>query len=320
MSNRSLIIHHRLMLQHLTGEMHPESPARYREVMAELQLQGLLSDQTSMAAPKAPLDAIALCHTQDYIALVKHECMNAAAEGHENGEVVLSTGDVHISPESFDVALHASGAVIAAVDAIYMNRYKRVFCCVRPPGHHACSDRGMGFCIFNNVAIGARYAAAKYGIKRIAILDWDVHHGNGTEEIFQADPSVFYFSTHQEGIYPGTGAATDVGCGNIMNIPIKQGFLANTQVLAAFDSPLGEALQKFRPELIIISAGFDAHIRDPLGGLNLQDEDFKKLTERVMELANVHCEGRIISVLEGGYDLEALPSSVALHVKTLGNN
>jgi len=178
----------------------------------------------------------------------------------------------------------------------------------------------MGFCIFNNVAIGARYAAAKYGIKRIAILDWDVHHGNGTEEIFQADPSVFYFSTHQEGIYPGTGAATDVGCGNIMNIPIKQGFLANTQVLAAFDSPLGEALQKFRPELIIISAGFDAHIRDPLGGLNLQDEDFKKLTERVMELANVHCEGRIISVLEGGYDLEALSSSVALHVKTLGNN
>jgi acetoin utilization deacetylase AcuC-like enzyme len=236
------------------------------------------------------------------------------------GETVLDTGDTHACRESYDAALLAAGAVLQAVDGVMKGELSAAFCAVRPPGHHAESEAAMGFCLFNNIAIGARYAQKKYGVERVAILDWDVHHGNGTQEIFYADDSVFYISLHQYPYYPGTGAANETGTGNgeglTLNCPMAAGS-GWKEYEEAFRSKILPALHKFQPHLVMISAGFDAHKDDPLAHIQLTEDSFAEMTNMMMEIASKYCNGKIISVLEGGYDLQALARSVEKHVHAL---
>lgn len=317
----TLIICDPIYKRHLTGPIHPESPARYDVVIQALEKAGLKKKANTAIPRSASFDEISLCHSPAYIDIVKGDISLSEAFGVIDGTFMLSTGDVQICPDSLPAALKAAGAVITGVDNLMQNNMKRVFCAVRPPGHHACTSQGMGFCIFNNVAIGARYAQSIYGIKRVLIADWDVHHGNGTEEIFYEDPSVFYFSTHQEGLYPGTGASEDsgkgAGKGYTLNCPIRAGSNSRTEVLTSFKQMLVPAMEIFKPELILISAGFDSRIGDPLGGFNLTDEDFEQLTLVMCDLAEKYSQGRIISVLEGGYNLKGLASAVVAHVRAL---
>ncbi len=292
-----------LFRDHITPMGHPESPQRYDVIV------NALKGYTVQSPRDATKEDLLRCHSGSYIDLVKREV--------EEGNTTLSTGDVEISPKSYHVALRAAGAVLTAVDLVMSGKTKRVFCVVRPPGHHACSEQGMGFCLFNNIAIGATYAQEKYKIKRVLIVDWDVHHGNGTQEIFHADPSVFYFSTHQFPLYPGTGAADEKGAGTILNVPILVSETAREEVLRAYQETLRLEMEKFRPELVMISAGFDAHKDDPLGGLKLTTEDFVTLTQAVKEVADTYAQGRIISVLEGGYNLKAIAEAAKAHVDAL---
>lgn len=296
---------------HWTGLGHPESPNRYSAITQELQTQGLWQKALRLKASKAPLLDISSIHDPYYIEKVHLECLEL-----EKAEIShqLSTGDVQICAQSYEIALFAAGAGIAAIDAVFQRRVNQAFCIVRPPGHHATSSKGMGFCLFNNVAIAARYAQKTFGINRILIADWDVHHGNGTQEIFYHDSSVFYFSTHQEGIYPGTGKLDERGVGNIYNCPIQRTSNARIELIKAYEETLPDLMEQFKPELILISAGFDAHEADPLGGLNLKTEDFGRLTKAVQKIAQKHCEGKLISFLEGGYHLEALAASACAHV------
>jgi acetoin utilization deacetylase AcuC-like enzyme len=233
------------------------------------------------------------------------------------GEQVLDDGDTHVCKYSFDAALLAAGAVIQAVDEVSTGRLTRAFCAVRPPGHHAESTKVMGFCLLNNVAIGARYAQRKHGVGRVAILDWDVHHGNGTQEIFYDDDSVFYISLHQYPYYPGTGAAAERGAGRgegfTLNCPMGAGSVEK-DYLDAFQTQILPALHRFKPELVMISAGFDAHKDDPLASIQLDEESFARMTNLVTEISEQYCGGRIVSVLEGGYNLQALARSVEAHL------
>ena len=225
-------------------------------------------------------------------------------------------GDTSVGEPSWNAALHAAGAAMGAVDCVLEGRNNNAFVAARPPGHHAESGRSMGFCLFNNVAIAARHAQAKHGVKRVAILDWDVHHGNGTQEIFWSDPDLFYGSTHQMPLYPGSGGASETGVGNIFNAPLKAGD-GGLEFRSAMQNIILPALETFSPDLVIISAGFDAHARDPLGSLQLTEEDFAWATVRLMEVADMTASGRVVSVLEGGYDLQALAGSVGVHVHAL---
>lgn len=315
-NNVKVVVHPDFIL-HLTSRGHPEAPARYTAIISALQKAGLLKPSNTWLAPLASADDLLLCHSKRYIDKVAEEVELAKTLGLNDGSLTLSTGDVQICPASMEIALRACGAVLSGIDAIFSNQAARVFCPVRPPGHHACPEQGMGFCLFNNIAIGARYAQKKYGMKRVLIVDWDVHHGNGTQDIFWKDPSVFYFSTHQLGIYPGTGKADEKGAGNILNVPILGGAGARLKVLEAFRGKLVEAMDHFRPELVMISAGFDGHREDPLGGFDLSEEDFGELTRIVREVALKYSNGRILSVLEGGYDLVALGNSAVAHVSNL---
>lgn len=309
---RCLIVADAACKSHLTGFGHPERPERFDAIYNALQTSGLL--QQERKAQRATESEIQFCHTSDYLHLVQREIAQT------QHLAMLSTGDAVICPASYDAALLAAGGVLTGIDAVLSAEANTSFVISRPPGHHACSDRGMGFCLFNNVAIGARYAQRK-GLKRILIVDWDLHHGNGTQEIFDADPSIFYFSTHQAGIYPGTGDAQDRGIGEAegtkMNFPIVATFHAREEIIAAVQGPLMRAMQNFKPELVLISCGFDAHFADPLGNLNLTDEDFATLTRLVLQIANHFAEGRVISVLEGGYNLTALATASVAHVKAL---
>ena len=284
--------------KHETGIGHPESPDRYRAIA------DTLLNFPKLKARDATVDEIALCHSRDYIELVKREC----AEGRQ----ILSTGDVVLCPLSFQVALRAAGGAIAAVDAVLNGDYLRTFAAVRPPGHHAESNRGMGFCLFNNVAIAARYAK----LKRVLIVDWDVHHGNGTQEIFYDDPSVFYFSTHQWPLYPGTGKASETGGGTTFNAPIIASPDSTKHIYSAFDE-LEEKMEEYKPELILISAGFDAHRFDPIGGLMLHEGDYRDLTKRLVNLSERYCSGKIVSILEGGYNIDALKASIVSHINAM---
>lgn len=299
--------------QHITPFGHPERPERSIVIADRLQKEQkeLLWKQPRMATK----DEIELCHDADYLALVEKEVGLLSA----NEIRLLSTGDVTISPRSYDIARLAAGAVCTACDEVLTGKVENAFCVVRPPGHHATPNRGMGFCLFNNVAIGARYMQQKYGIKRLAILDWDLHHGNGTQDIFYEDPSVLYFSTHQRGIYPGTGHASERGAGNIFNFEVPAGRDSVAKIFWAFQEKLGEVLEAFRPELLFLSAGFDAHIDDPLGRLALTTDHYYELTECIKGYAKKWCQKRIVSVLEGGYNLQALADSVAKHVESLAS-
>ena len=238
----------------------------------------------------------------------------------ESGSPFLSTGDTDITPNSWAVAVRAAGGVLNAVDMVLVGQAPNAFCAVRPPGHHASAARGMGFCLFNNVALAARYAQHRHGIGRILICDWDVHHGNGTQDIFYSDPSVFFFSTHQWPLYPGTGSANESGDGDgygtTMNFPFPAGS-GRKEILGAVEQSLMPAMKEFRPELVLISAGFDSRIGDLLGQFTLSDEDFADLTGDLMQIAEETAGGRIVSVLEGGYSLDGLATASAAHVNRL---
>ena len=237
-----------------------------------------------------------------------------------SGAHSLSTGDTDVNRRSFEVALHATGTCLNAVDLVFQKKAGNAFCIVRPPGHHAGPARGMGFCLFNNIAIAARYAQRRYGIERVAIADWDVHHGNGTQDIFYTDPSVFFFSTHQHPWYPGTGASSETGEGAgkgfTLNCPLPAGS-GRDEIFGAFRDQFAPRMEAFRPDLVLISAGFDSRNGDPLGRFLLSDGDFRDLTSFMLEIAHSYSGGRFVSVLEGGYDLNGLSHAVSAHVHSL---
>lgn len=309
------ILHDPLFLCHLTGGFHPERPSRITVILDSLKKKGLLGERNHLTPRIAHPEELALAHDPHYIALVQREAEKCRIHGWNDGTYTLSTGDVQISPDSFYVASAAAGGAITAIDALLHKKFSAVFCAIRPPGHHACFKMGMGFCLFNNAVIAARYAQKKYGCKRVLIVDWDVHHGNGTQEIVWNDPSILYFSTHQWPLYPGTGTKEEVGCGNILNCPIPAGEGSRLKVLKAFTEELPLLIQEGKPDLVVISAGFDAHFLDPLGGMELTGRDFGELTRQVRLLIP---DVPILSVLEGGYSLEALAESVPEHVYLLG--
>ncbi len=300
------------VVRHDNGPGHPEQPARFSTIMNRLESSGLMREMIRLPVRIATDDELALVHTREYIALVRREV--------SSGRPQLSTGDTDICSESEDAARRAAGCAISAVDAVFSNRAANVFCPVRPPGHHANATRGMGFCLFNNVALAARYAQHKYGVERVLIADWDVHHGNGTQDIFYEDGSVLFFSTHQSPWYPGTGDVAEQGEGKGEGATINCPFPANTpasKILAAFREILLPAARAFHPDLILLSAGFDSRINDPLGHFLLTDADFHELTGMMLDFANESCGGRLISVLEGGYNLEGLALATEAHVRAL---
>lgn len=297
---------------HLTGEGHPEQPARVTAIVDRLKADGLWQRLEPIAPQPASDEAILRCHEADYLQKVVKD----VATGRER----LSTGDTPLSEASAETARLAAGGVMAAVDAVYAGHVARAFAIVRPPGHHATPDRGMGFCLFNNVAIAARHAQAAHAAKRVLIADWDVHHGNGTQDIFYADGSVLFFDTHQSPLYPGTGAAGETGVGPGAGLTINCPFPAGAgrkEIVAAFREKLVPAAAAFRPDLVLVSAGFDSRIDDPLGGFRLTDDDFFELTAIVCDIADRYAGGRLVSTLEGGYNLTGLAAAAASHVRGL---
>jgi len=292
--------------QHDPGPGHPEQPARLSAAMS--RLPSLIEISTRAATD----DDLALAHTREYIQLVEREVAQHRGQ--------LSTGDTTISAQSAVCARRAAGCALSAVDAVFSGQVSNAFCVVRPPGHHASAARGMGFCLFNSVAIVARHAQHAHHAERVLIADWDVHHGNGTQDIFYGDGSVLFFSTHQSPWYPGTGARGETGvgagAGKTINCPLPAGS-GKAQVLRAFREMLVPAAAAFRPDLILLSAGFDSRSGDPLGQFLLTDDDFGELTLLMLELADTYCGGRLVSVLEGGYSLEGLARASEAHVEAL---
>ena len=304
-----------IYLRHLAGYAgHPERPERLTAIWNGLQKAGLLNDMFRIA-PRRVTDAeLALVHERSYIQLVRRELSSV------RGVKELSTGDTLVSAGSLDAAEFAAGGVLEAVDAVMAGKVKNAFCAVRPPGHHATPTRGMGFCIFNNVAIAARYVQRKYGVQRVLIVDQDYHHGNGTQDTFYQDGSVLYFSTHHYGAYPGTGAASETGggrgTGRILNVPLPPG-ADDVQLLQAFERQLVPAARAFKPDFILVSAGFDGMRNDVLGKFDVTPQGFGAVAGVVISLAKELCQGRVVSVLEGGYRLDGLAESVAAHVRVL---
>jgi acetoin utilization deacetylase AcuC-like enzyme len=298
-----------LLMHHRTENGHPECPERLAVIRKALDP---FKDLVVLRSRKAGLDEIALCHAPQYVENVLKLI--------ESGETELAGGDVSVCAESGHVALHAAGGVIETVDAVLIGHVQNAFCAVRPPGHHARPAAAMGFCIFNNIAIAARHAQKQHGVERVAIIDWDVHHGNGTEEIFYSDGSVLFFSTHQWPWYPGTGHASETGEGNgaglTINCPLPAGS-GREEILGAFRDRLFPALENYRPQLLLISAGFDSRAGDPLGQFRLTDQDFADLTRMLLDFAAGPCGGRVVSVLEGGYNLAGLGEAVKFHVSQL---
>ena len=292
---------------HDTGPSHPENVARW-----DAAVRGLGERPLLLGAPRsATLEELQLCHKPDYVQRVRHDV--------ESGYSSMSTGDTDICIHSYSVATRGVGTVLTAVDRVMTGDKHRAFSVVRPPGHHATPTHGMGFCLFNNVAIGARYAQKIYGVERVLIVDWDVHHGNGTQDIFYDDGSVYFFSTHQYPWYPGTGALDETGVGSgagtTRNVPFAAGS-GRDEILGAFES-MAEEMHDYRPDLVIISAGFDSRLGDPLGQFRLEDKDFADLTRLTLEIADKYAHGRVVSVLEGGYNLAGLTAAVGAHVAVL---
>lgn len=301
-----------LYLRHDTGAGHPERPGRLLAVEQRLRGETWFDTLHPLTPREADIEAVALVHDPRYIELVRHEV--------EGGRRQLSTGDTVISEESYSVALGMVGGVLEAVDAVMSGRARNAFCAVRPPGHHATGVRGMGFCLFNGVAVAARYAQRVHGVERVLIADWDVHHGNGTQDIFYSDGSVFFMSTHQYPFYPGTGPREETGegagAGLTMNRPFPAG-AGDDEVIGAFTDDLLPAARAFRPDLVLVSAGFDSRTGDLLGGFRVTDDGFRTLTQVMLEIAEVAAGGRLVSVLEGGYTLAGLASAAHAHVEEL---
>ena len=303
----TLLIHHPVFAEHLVPFGHPERPERIRVVeamLAEPRFGGLVRRRARMT----DVDTILLCHPLSHLEAMRHA---SPSEGMSRIDA-----DTILSPKTLEAALIAVGGACDAVDAVLAGEVRNAFCAMRPPGHHAEPEQAMGFCFFNQAAIAARHAQTKHGLERVAIVDFDVHHGNGTQAIFWDDPSVLYASTHQMPLYPGTGAASETGADNIVNAPLPEG-AGGEAFRAAVEARILPAIDRFQPELLILSAGFDAHERDPLAGLKLVEADFAWITETLVERAERSFGGRIVSVMEGGYDLKALSNSVAVHVEAL---
>ncbi len=298
---------HPACLEHDPGDHHPERPDRLRAVLAALD-DGAFADLDRHEAPRAEREQLLRVHPDSYV-----DGVLAAIP--ESGRVHLDA-DTAVSPASGEAALRAAGAVCAGVDAVMAGEARNAFCAVRPPGHHAEASHAMGFCLFNNVAVGALHARDRHGVERAAVIDFDVHHGNGTQHTFESDAGLFYASTHQSPLYPGTGGREERGVGNIVNLPLEP-FSGSQEFRAAVSEHLLPALDAFRPGLVLISAGFDAHARDPLAQLNLVEDDYAWITAELVGRAGEHCEGRVVSTLEGGYDLDALAASAAAHVGAL---
>ncbi|MEO6740419.1 MAG: histone deacetylase [Chthoniobacteraceae bacterium] len=298
--------------KHDAGPGHPEQPARYDAVLAALEKAGLRAKMREVPPHAVKRDDLLLAHTAAYLDLAEREIREGANQ--------LSTGDTGVGAHSWDAAMAAAGCALAAIEAVVKGEAKTAFCLVRPPGHHASAAHGMGFCIVNNIALAARHAQKRLGIGRVLIVDWDVHHGNGTQDIFYADGNVFFFSTHQSPWYPGTGAADETGDGagkgTTLNCPLPAGS-GRAEIFECFERKLVPAMKKFRPELVLISAGFDSRAGDPLGQFLLTDADFASLTRTVRGLADKTAQGRVVSLLEGGYSLAGLASAAAAHVAAL---
>jgi acetoin utilization deacetylase AcuC-like enzyme len=304
----TLLLTHPAYLEHLTPPGHPERPDRLRavdQVLAEDRFNRLVRDE----APEGNLDLVTLCHNEHYVSELRRIAPSSG--------LVYLDGDTSMSPGTWEAVMRGVGGAVAATDAVMTGAHANAFVAVRPPGHHAETSKPMGFCFFDNAAIAARHAQRKFGIARTAVVDFDVHHGNGTQDIFWADRTVMYCSTHQMPLFPGTGARSERGeHDTIVNAPLAPAD-GGPKFRAAFENVILPQLKKFNPELIIISAGFDAHYRDPLASLNLKAEDFGWVTHQLMDVADSSAGGRVVSVLEGGYDLQGLKESVAAHVSAL---
>jgi acetoin utilization deacetylase AcuC-like enzyme len=304
-----------IYLRHLAGNTgHPERPERLIAIRDGLERAGVLKSLYRISPRRVTDQELELVHKPSYVALVRRELSNV------RGLKELSTGDTLASADSLAAAEFAAGGVLNVVDAVMAGKVRNAFAAVRPPGHHATPDRGMGFCVFNNVAIAARYLQRKHGVGRVLIVDWDYHHGNGTQDIFYNDGSVFYFSTHHYGAYPGTGSEAETGsgpgAGKILNVPMVPG-ATDTQFLQAFETKLVPAARNFKPDFILISAGFDSMRNDLLGQFDITPQGFAAMTRIVVKLADEFSQGRLVSVLEGGYRLDGLAESVTAHVKAL---
>jgi acetoin utilization deacetylase AcuC-like enzyme len=299
---------HQACLEHDPGLGHPECPARLRSVLAALEAPSFEA-LDRREAPRATIEQLVRVHPEEFV-----RALLAAVP--QQGRAGIDA-DTILSPGSGEAALRAAGAVCAAVDAVATGEVANAFCAVRPPGHHAEPAQAMGFCLFNNVAVGALHARAAHGLRRIAMVDFDVHHGNGNETVARGDADLFYASTHQWPLYPGTGAALDHGRhNNLVNACLRPG-AGSEQFRAAIESQVLPALDAFRPDLILVSAGFDAHADDPLAQLDLEEYDYAWVTQQLLKLARLRCDGRLVSSLEGGYDLDALAASAQAHVSAL---
>jgi acetoin utilization deacetylase AcuC-like enzyme len=303
-----LLFSHRACLHHDMGPHHPECPDRLRAVLRALDSEEF-SDLIRDEAPQATVEQLTRVHPAPYVDAI-------LGIRPEPDDIVQLDADTAMNWGSAEAALRAAGAAVAGVDAVCRGEVRRVFCATRPPGHHAEPGRPMGFCLFANAAVAARHAQAAHGLTRIAVVDFDVHHGNGTQACFEQDATLFYASSHQSPCYPGTGEADETGVGNIVNAPLPPG-ADGAAFRSAWQDTLLPALDRFAPELLVISAGFDAHARDPLAQLRVREADFAWLTTELCHLADRHCGGRLVSLLEGGYDLDALASSAATHVRAL---
>lgn len=309
---RTGLIHSQAYQDHATPEGHPESPSRTEAVLRALRERGLFDRLHPIEPTPATRAEIQRVHTPAYLAQVDADF----AEGRPE----LSTGDTQISPQSKSVAALAAGGVLRAVDAVVAGTVRNAFCVVRPPGHHATPSRGMGFCLHNNIAIAARHAQARHGIGKVLIADWDVHHGNGTQDVFWEDGSVLFFDTHQHPWYPGTGEADEKGSGRGLNCVINCPFPAGAgakEILPAWEQRLVEAANTFKPEMIFLSAGFDSRLGDPLGLFRLTDDDFASMTRVLTHLAKEHAESRLVAVLEGGYSLKGLANGVCSTIQVM---
>ena len=308
------IIYDPIYTKHFAGPGHPESPRRLEAIMGLLNETDFAGRMEIIKPRDATDDEILAVHSKRYLDQVREDITS--------GRKMLSMGDTDVCAASLDAAVKAAGGICLAVDDVIAEKYRNAFCAVRPPGHHSGENRGSGFCVFNNVAIAARHARIAHKISRVLIADWDVHHGNGTQETFYSDPSVLFFSTHQWPLYPGTGRADETGegkgAGTTINCPFPAGS-GHKQIVGAFRDKLIGAADLFKPELVLISAGFDSRLGDPLGGFCLTDEDFAELTGLMLDIARKHASGRMVSTLEGGYNPAGLAKAVLAHCQTLAS-